>query len=338
MKKGLIVFLIGVLILSIYFLFTSDFWHKEPVHQGLWHCPMHTSYISKKPGKCPICHMDLVPIPADDPHASHDLDQVPDKKLARVKVGLSKSQEQLINIKTASVALRPMQKIINVPGTIVHDPELYTALVEYQQARGSEFEIPAMNKLHHMGLSHAQIVEYAAYPEEKLKNFLFAHNQNLKVWAYLQVYESEIGLIKVGQSVKVQSESAPGEVLTGVVMSIDQRLDTETRTIKVRVLVQNKDQLLLPEMFVQAQILVNAGQKLTLPADAVLDTGLQKIVFVKSAPGVYEPREILTGLQSTEWIEVKKGLMAGTTVATSGLFLLDSESKIKAVNQVSHVH
>ncbi len=327
MKKVFIFLLVLVVIFGILLVaFGDKLLHKEGPVSGLWHCPMHPDYISDKPGSCPICGMTLVPIPPDHPH-SHA------QPVYQIK--LTENQEQLIGVKTATATVKMLKQTVEATAVIAHDPELYAALMEYRQTLGTEFEQAASLKLHHMGLSHAQIRSYLKYSNAQLKNLLFSHQQNQKLWLYAQIYEQDVALVKPGQRMLIQSESAPGVIFQGRIESLDQKIDPETRTLRVRALVQNKDNLLLPEMYVQTRILIPMTQKLSVPKEAVLDTGIQKIVFVKTGPGLYEPHEVITGALAGDDYEIKKGLKAGTVVAVSGVFLLDAESKMKAVKVVS---
>lgn len=333
MKKFLLILLFLLIVFGLFWVtFGEKLLHKEGPANGLWHCPMHPDYISDHPGNCPICGMKLVPIPLDHPHAHKKISDQP----AVQQIRLTENQEQLIGVKTAVVGYKMLKQSIVVNATIAHDPELYTALMEYRQALGTEFAQAASLKLHHMGLSHSQIRDYLQFSNAQLKNLLFSHQNNQKLWLYAQIYEQDMPFVKVGQRMMIQSESAPGIVFPGRIESIDQKIDPETRTLRVRALVQNINNLLLPEMYVQAQILVPLGKKLAIPRDAVIDTGIQKIVYVKTAKGVYEPHEVMTGLSTEDDYEIKKGLQVGTVIASSGVFLLDSESKIKAVKVVSH--
>jgi multidrug efflux pump subunit AcrA (membrane-fusion protein) len=335
MKKVFIFLLVLIVIFGVLFVtFGDKLLHREGPVSGLWHCPMHPDYISDKPGSCPICGMDLVPIPADHPHSNAKVSDKPVVPPLR-QIKLTENQEQLIGVKTAVAGIKMLKQTIDATAVITHDPELYAALMEYKQTLGTEFEQAASLKLHHMGLSHAQIKSYLKYSNTQLKNLLFSHQQNQKLWLYAQIYEQDVSLVKPGQRMIVQSESAPGIIFPGRVESLDQKIDPDTRTLRVRAVVQNIDNLLLPEMYVQAQILVPMTKKLAVPKEAVLDTGLQKIVFVKIGPGLYEPHEVVTGILAGEDYEIKKGLKAGTVVAVSGVFLLDSESKMKAVKVVN---
>jgi Cu(I)/Ag(I) efflux system membrane fusion protein len=84
-------------------------------------------------------------------------------------------------------------------------------------------------------------------------------------------------------------------------------------------------------MFTDVELKVNLGQRLAVPDEAVIDTGLRQIVYVDKGDGYFEPREVTTGLRAERLIEVVSGLRAGERVASSANFLIDSEAKLKGV-------
>ena len=110
-------------------------------------------------------------------------------------------------------------------------------------------------------------------------------------------------------------------------------VDTVTRSIRARAVLQNPEGFLKPEMYVNAILERRLGEVLAVPEEAVFATGEQNIVFVAKPDGVFEPRQVTVGVKSGEDYEVKSGLSEGETVVTSGNFLIDSESRLKAALQ-----
>jgi Cu(I)/Ag(I) efflux system membrane fusion protein len=84
-------------------------------------------------------------------------------------------------------------------------------------------------------------------------------------------------------------------------------------------------------MFTDVELKVNLGQKLAVPDDAVIDTGLRKIVYVDKGDGYFEPRAVTTGLRAERFIEILSGLKAGEKIASAANFLIDSEAKLKGI-------
>jgi Cu(I)/Ag(I) efflux system membrane fusion protein len=168
---------------------------------------------------------------------------------------------------------------------------------------------------------------------KKSDTSLYLPGKGEDVWAYLSIYEYEIGLIKIDAPVEIEAVAYPGEVFQGIVKSINPVLDPTTRTNQIRVQVANPESKLKPEMFVNAGIKVDLGEKLAVPEDAVLNTGLRKIVFLSKESGVFESREIKVGQKADNYYEVLGGLSEGDIVVTSGNFLVDSESRLKSATQ-----
>ena len=159
------------------------------------------------------------------------------------------------------------------------------------------------------------------------------------VWLIADIYESELPAIRVGQPAAIQMAYYPGETFTGKAIYIYPYLDAQTRTAKVRYEFANPHGKLKPEMFANVEITVRFGDKLAVPEDAVIDTGIRKVVIVDRGSGYFEPREVRLGVKAGEVFEVLDGLKAGERVVTSANFLIDSESKLKeAVGGMGHQH
>ncbi|MEK6646899.1 MAG: efflux RND transporter periplasmic adaptor subunit [Candidatus Firestonebacteria bacterium] len=318
--------------------------NSEKPKKQLYHCPMHPTYIADKPGDCPICGMKLVPMEQKE-------ENIPSKDKLQVSgqadIIISSEKEQLIGMKTEIIKKRDLVFTIRASGRIAHDPELYNAIIEYQRTISTRDVIKKSNpsdevlkqaesllessriRLKHLGLSDTQIQEIKkddSFPT----NLIMVDSSGKTVWVYAQVYEYEIGLVKQGQSVEVTSIALPGKKFTGIIKAIDPYLDSETRSLRVRAEIHNIDGLLKPEMFVDTLIRVEFEGRIAIPEDAVLDTGVRKLVFVKKAEGKYEPREVVLGHEADGYYEVLSGVGLGDRVVTSANFLIDSESKLKS--------
>jgi multidrug efflux pump subunit AcrA (membrane-fusion protein) len=151
-----------------------------------------------------------------------------------------------------------------------------------------------------------------------------------KVWILGEVYEYELPFVKTGQEAKVSLSYYPGESFAGHITYIYPYLKPDTRTNQVRIEVANPDLKFKPEMFANVEIHVDYGTKLTVPADAVLDAGVSKIVFIAKGDGYFEPREVKLGVRGQDMYEVLGGISDGENVVTSANFLVDSESSLKA--------
>jgi Cu(I)/Ag(I) efflux system membrane fusion protein len=150
------------------------------------------------------------------------------------------------------------------------------------------------------------------------------------VWLYADIYEYELPFIRLGQQASIQLTYLPGETFTGRVIYIYPSLNPETRTAKVRFEIPNPQDKLKPEMYANVEIKVNLGQRLAVPAGAIIDTGIRQMVIIDKGSGYFEPREVKVGGKVDDYYEVVKGLKPGDRVVTSANFLIDSESNLKA--------
>jgi Cu(I)/Ag(I) efflux system membrane fusion protein len=149
------------------------------------------------------------------------------------------------------------------------------------------------------------------------------------VWIFADIYEYEVPLVKIGQQAQVTLPYSLGKALRATVSFINPVLDPLTRTVKVRIAVQNPGLVLKPDMFVNVEIMTSSRPRLVIPRSAVLDSGTRQIVYVETEPGVFEMRKVTLGVRGENEVEVLKGIKKGERVVTSGNFLLDSESQLQ---------
>ena len=148
-----------------------------------------------------------------------------------------------------------------------------------------------------------------------------------RIWILTDTYEKEARYLPTGKIVTV-THPALGKTLQARVSETLPQFDAASRTLKVRLEAENPEYLLKPDMFVDVEIPVALAAAVTVPADAILDSGLKKTVFVDRGKGFFEPREVETGLHLGDRVEVVKGLEPGERIVLSGNFLIDSESKL----------
>jgi Cu(I)/Ag(I) efflux system membrane fusion protein len=152
-----------------------------------------------------------------------------------------------------------------------------------------------------------------------------------RVWILADIYEYELSFVKTRQKAAVTLSYDPSVVLTGQVGFIYPTLDPKTRTAKVRFEFDNADKKLKPDMYVNVELQVNVGTRLAIPQEAIIESGQKQVVFLHLDGGKLEPRLIKTGMRTGEWSEVLTGLKEGDHIVTSANFLIDSESRLKAV-------
>ncbi len=154
------------------------------------------------------------------------------------------------------------------------------------------------------------------------------------VWVYADIYEHELPWVKVDDVVEIRLAGVPDRVFKGRLAFIYPYAEAKTRTIKVRLVFDNTERLLKPDMF--ADVTIYADKQLdavVIPVEAVVRSGEKTQVFVVRDAGKFEPREITTGLSSDDNVTVLKGLKAGEEVVTSAQFMIDSESKLREATE-----
>ena len=150
------------------------------------------------------------------------------------------------------------------------------------------------------------------------------------LWVLADVYESDLASVRVGSVGEVRVTYLPGRSWRGRVTYVAPTVDEKTRTVKVRLEVDNTADDLKPEMFTDVQLEGASARGLVVPEDAVVDAGDRQIVFLDRGEGRYEPREVRLGARAGKRFEVLSGLAAGDRVVVSANFLLDSESSLRA--------
>jgi Cu(I)/Ag(I) efflux system membrane fusion protein len=148
------------------------------------------------------------------------------------------------------------------------------------------------------------------------------------VWVNVDIYENEIPFVRPGQTATVSLSYDPNSTINGKVSFIYPYVDEKTRTAKARLDVPNPGFKLKPEMYVNAEIKIDGGRHLAVPEEAVLDSGLKKVVFIDKGDGRFDPKEVKLGTKLDGFYQVVSGLDEGQKIAASSAFLLDSESRL----------
>lgn len=416
-----------------------------------WHCPMHPTYTSDKPGDCPICGMKLVPIPKGESAASKveatpgerpvlfyrspmdpsvtspvpakdvmGMDYLPvyaDEasrpassvsglatvettasgiEIAGVRTAVAKVERLGRPTRTVGLVLPDERRVrhvhtkisgwvetlhVNFTGQLVrrgqpilaiYSPELLASQEEYLRARRSAerfaqsnipevreggeelvasarrrlelFDVPRdfLATLDRTGEAQRAVTLVApaagfVTSKQVLEGMevqpgmeLFTLTDLSHVWVEAEFYEGEARLIELGQQASIHLPYEPGHAMTGQVTFIYPTLSPESRTLKVRLEFDNPDGHLKPGMFVDVTSDLQTAEGVSVPEDAVIDSGLRQVIFVESAPGTFEPREVQVGLRGNGRAVILSGVAEGERVATRANFLLDSESRLRA--------
>ena len=241
----------------------------------------------------------------------------------------------------------------------VYSPELVNAQEEYLQALRSGHKglsSASRERLQALGISDSQIKKLNKKRRASQFVKIFAKQDGIvaklnvregmfvmpqkevmsladlsSIWLLAEVFESQAGWVKAGQSAEVKLSYLPGREWEGEVEYIYPSLDPKTRTLKVRLRFDNVDEALKPNMFADVTIYGGAKREIIIiPREALIRTGNDERVIVSIGEGRFQPREVTAGIESGEFIEIINGLSVGDKVVTSGQFLIDSEASLKA--------
>jgi Cu(I)/Ag(I) efflux system membrane fusion protein len=150
-----------------------------------------------------------------------------------------------------------------------------------------------------------------------------------QVWILAQVFGKDAEKFHPGAMAKVTLPDT-GDSFQARVSDVLPEVDPTTRALKVRLIANNPGYKLRPEMFVNVEVSVSIPPGLSVPADAIVDTGLAKQAFVQTSPGHFEKREVEIGWRFDDRVQIVKGLREGEMVVAAGTFLVDSESRLQA--------
>jgi Cu(I)/Ag(I) efflux system membrane fusion protein len=153
------------------------------------------------------------------------------------------------------------------------------------------------------------------------------------VWLEASLPEVQAGAVSTGQLVQARLSSFPGEALSGKVTAILPEANAQTRTLRVRIEVPNRQGRLRAGMFAQVRFATEQQEALMVPAEAVIRTGQRSLVYLVEKAGQFRPVEVQLGRELGDQVEVLKGLVAGQEVVSSGQFLIDSEASMQGVMQ-----
>ena len=245
----------------------------------------------------------------------------------------------------------------------IYSPELYAAQQELITASGLKESQPALykavrNKLKLWKLSESQISKiessgkvrenfpvYATVSgtvSEKLVNQgesikqgqpLFKITNLNTVWANFDVYENQIESFKEGQKISISTNAYPNKIFTTKVDFIDPILNTRTRTVALRAVLNNNKNKFKPGMFVEGKIegAFNSSDVLIIPTSAVLWTGQRSVVYLKTKSNepIFEMKEVILGKQIGESYQILKGLKNNDAVVTNGTFTIDAAAQLQ---------
>lgn len=239
--------------------------------------------------------------------------------------------------------------------------ELLAALRQAQSGPSSAVIEAARTRLRVLGMSHAEIAEVESARQARRLITVAAPRGGVilrrgvtvgtavdpsteivtiadlsRVWVLAEVSEADAVRLKPGASAMLSFPASGLAPFKAAVDFIYPTLTERTRTVRVRFSVANGDGTLRPGLYGTAEVSAPPREVLTVARDAVVYTGDAQHVFVRAGRGVIEPRNIKIGARGAERIEVIEGLTAGDQVITTGVFLIDSESRLRASGGIRH--
>lgn len=152
-----------------------------------------------------------------------------------------------------------------------------------------------------------------------------------KVWAVVDIPEAEAVRFAPGRTVRAVLQADPSQTFDGRLTEILPGVSATTRTQQARFEVDNRSGTLTPGMLLRVVVSGPESARLTVPSEAVIRTGKRTVVIVRNDRGAFEPREVSTGIDGGERVEIVQGLSDGEQVVASGQFLIDSEARLRSV-------
>ena len=214
------------------------------------------------------------------------------------------SRQRLINLDVPDAAIAAIEKTRNIPTSVEWDSPRDGIVLERSAIEGMRVQPGGV---------------------------LFRIADHSMVWALIDIAERDLGAIAIGQSATVRARSFPGRDFAGKIEIIYPEINKETRTARLRVALPNPEELLLHDMYVDAEIAIGSGTPvLAVPESAVMDTGSRQAVFIDKGQGRFEPRDVKLGQRGDGYVEIREGIAEGEPIVVSANFLIDAESNLKA--------
>jgi Cu(I)/Ag(I) efflux system membrane fusion protein len=375
-----------------------------------YRCAMHPWVVSDRPGRCPICRMELIPIEEEGTAPGAGRASAAGLPPGQSAVWIPPRKQQLLGVRTVAAALSPLTRTVRATARVAVDetrlyhvharvegwvekvaagaegdwvrrgsplltlysPDLLATQEEYLLAlrardRAGATALPevaagagdmlasARRRLELSGLEPGQIddLERTGHAPQVVTLHapasgyivtrgvkdgmkidpsvtLFDLADLSHVWVIASVYENELPFVRAGQEAVMTLSYLPGSEYHGRVTLVSPYLDPATRTVQVRMEFPNPRLELKPEMYADVALRADLGERLQVPASAVLSSGTRDLVFVAGGDGYFEPRAIRVGVRLENTVEVLEGLRAGDTVVAAAAFMVDSESRLQA--------
>jgi Barrel-sandwich domain of CusB or HlyD membrane-fusion/Heavy metal binding domain len=312
-------------------------------------CPMHPDYVATEPGTCPICGMQLVPMT----QRSSGLNS----REERVPVELQPDQQRILGISVSAARKTLMNRTIRALGKVSMAPPS-RIISPCDGAVEQVYQNPGATGSLRMGAGE-QILSIACSSEKTTVNAPWplvlltvpqpgtqvAQGKELctvidlsTMFVLADIRSRDIPFVRSGLAAKATLPPYPGQVWRGYIVEASQQFDERSQVLKVKLQFPNDQPQVWQGMLANIELVSPVGEVLTIPTSAVIADGKSTVVFVKQSPLIFQPRQIEVGFQEDSLVEVKQGLAPGESVVTSATFLLDSESRLRALAQAVDRH
>ncbi|MDA8139842.1 MAG: efflux RND transporter periplasmic adaptor subunit [Desulfobacteraceae bacterium] len=286
-----------------------------------WVAPMDPTYIRYEPGKSPM-GMDLVPKYEEEDEAKEPASTI---RIDPVTI-------QNMGVRYGMVARAHAQRMLNAARQRLEYWDLTEAQIQDIEKKGAIYK-----ELSVYSPTAGVVIKKDAYEGHYVT--AGAHQFDIAdlstVWVDADIYEYELPWVHKGMPARMELPYLPGRTFSGQVLFIYPYLDTKTRTARLRLTFDNRDGQLKPGMYANVYLQsALPSDALVIPQEAVIDSGVRKLVFVARDKGKFEPREVQLGVEGDNYeIQVLKGLKEGEKIVVSGQFMLDSESRLREAIQ-----
>jgi RND family efflux transporter MFP subunit len=247
---------------------------------------------------------------------------------------LATEQEYLLALRARkTLGASPYQEVSSGTESLLEAARRRLALWDLTDAQIKQLEESgkAQHELTFYAPASGYVMERKAFPNQYVTpdTELYKLVDLSRVWVQADVYEFEMPSVSLGQEATLTTESLPGVSWRGRLVFVNPEVKADTRTGIVRLEFPNPELKLKPGMFVNVELHKSFGRQLTVPVDAVLDSGTRQVVFVDLGHGVFAPREVKVGERTQDYAAILRGLRAGERVVTRANFLVDSESNLR---------
>jgi hypothetical protein len=303
---------------------------------------MHPDYVTMQPGNCPVCGMRLIP-------AKENI-TLETARPERLPVEVRSETQRVLGISLFEARNMPLGKTIHATGRVLMSPparmqsseEGIVEEVFLNPGPAGTLRTRASEPILSISTAAGAVIVRAPGPlvllsvpqrgmvMEKGKE-LFSYIDLSTMFVLADIRSSDIPLIQTGLSATATLPAYPGKVWSGNIAETPRQFDERLQTLKVKVQFPNDQAEIWQGMFADIELECAVSQALVIPESAVIADGEESFVFVARPHDLFEPRKIETGLRSGPLVEVKRGLLSGDRVVESATFLLDSESRLRAL-------